>query len=79
MGLNLTFIPKVSSKEVFRQVLSSHDILLARNLFRLCVVSGFPHDVDEMRALIEYSAAISGNSVPRFSDKMSVLSLRVNS
>ena len=78
-NLNLTSILKVSGNKVFHQILSSHDICLARKLFRLCVVSGFPYDVHEMRALLEYSAAWSGNSVPRFPDNLSVPSSRVNS
>ena len=38
----------------------------------LCVISGFRHDVDEIRALLGYSRALNGNSVPTFQDKLTV-------
>jgi hypothetical protein len=44
---------------------------------KVCVVSGFRRDVDEICALLGYYAALSGGSVPRFRDNLSVPSSRI--
>jgi hypothetical protein len=40
--------------------------------FSQYVVSGFRRDVDEIRALLGYYAAMSGSPVPTFRDNLSV-------
>jgi hypothetical protein len=40
------------------------------------VISGFRRYVDEIRVLLGYYAAYSGNSLPTFRDNLSVLSSR---
>jgi hypothetical protein len=46
--------------------------------FRLCVISGFHHEVDEKCALLGYYAASSGNPLPTFRDDISVPFIRAN-
>jgi hypothetical protein len=43
----------------------------------LCVISGFCRDVDNIRALLGYYSASSGNSLPTFRDNVSVPYSRV--
>ena len=45
--------------------------------FTICAISGFCCDVDEMRALLGYYAALCGSSVPTFRDNLSVPSSSV--
>jgi hypothetical protein len=47
-----------------------------RDRSSICVTSGFRRDVDQICALLEYYAALSGNSVPTFRDNLSVPSSR---
>jgi hypothetical protein len=41
------------------------------------VISGTRREVDEVRVLLDYDAAYSGNSLPTFQDNLSVPSERV--
>jgi hypothetical protein len=43
----------------------------------LYVISGFRHDADEIRALLGYNAALSGNPLLMFRDNISVPSSRI--
>jgi hypothetical protein len=43
----------------------------------LCVISGFRHQVEEIRALLGYYAASSGYFVTTFQNKLSAASSRV--
>jgi hypothetical protein len=55
------------------QIVSSHR---AVNTLRL-VISSFRRDADEIRAVLGYNAASSGNPLPTFRDNVSVPSSRV--
>ena len=68
------FPDRFSGAQAVGRVLSGLLWLRIGTSCRLCVISGFHHNVNEICALYGFYAALIGNSIPVFQDNVLVLS-----